>query len=125
MGERRRRVLLLGSGGREHALARALAKSPSVIEVVVAPGNAGTRAAATEHAAPIRRAALANGLANDSVVELATREEVDLVVVGPEAPLCAGVVDALAAASIPAFGPTGAAARLEGSRSLLEAALRR
>ncbi len=122
MSERRvgRKVLLLGSGGREHALARALARSPSVGEVVVAPGNGGTHASATEHAASIRSAKLANGLANDSVVALAAREQADLVVVGPEAPLCHGVVDALAAANVPAFGPTRAAAELEGSKAFLK-----
>jgi phosphoribosylamine--glycine ligase len=120
MSSRRRKVLLLGSGGREHALARALARSPSVAEVIVAPGNGGTHAPAGLLSAAIRRGALTNGLENASVVELARREEVDLVVVGPEAPLVAGVVDALTEAGIAAFGPTRAAAALEGSKAFLK-----
>jgi phosphoribosylamine---glycine ligase len=120
MSGRRRKVLLLGSGGREHALARALARSPSVGEVVVAPGNAGTRAPATDTTAAIRRAPLPDGLTNAAVVALARAEAPDLVVVGPEAPLCAGVVDALAEASFLALGPTRAAAALEGSKAFLK-----
>ncbi|WP_438017317.1 phosphoribosylamine--glycine ligase [Sorangium sp. So ce315] len=114
-----RRILVLGSGGREHALARAFARSPSVAEVVVAPGNAGTRAEGGAGRAPIRRADLAS-LAPDEVTQLAVRERVDLVVVGPEAPLCAGVADALAAAGVAVFGPSREAARLEGSKAFLK-----
>ncbi|WP_437734044.1 phosphoribosylamine--glycine ligase [Sorangium sp. So ce1335] len=114
-----RRILVLGSGGREHALARAFARSPSVAEVVVAPGNAGTRAEGAAGRAPIRRADLAS-LAPDEVTRLAVRERVDLVVVGPEAPLCAGVADALAAAGVAVFGPSREAARLEGSKAFLK-----
>lgn len=110
---------MLGSGGREHALARAFARSPSVAEVVVAPGNAGTRAEGGAGRAPIRRADLAS-LAPDEVTRLAARERVDLVVVGPEAPLCAGVADALAAAGVAVFGPSREAARLEGSKAFLK-----
>ena len=114
-----RRVLVLGSGAREHALARALSRSVSVAEVVVAPGNAGM-AEERPGCAPIRRSALTAGLAPDSVVELARRERADLVVVGPEAPLVAGAVDALEDAGILAFGPRREAAMLEGSKAFLK-----
>lgn len=110
---------MLGSGGREHALARAFARSPSVAEVVVAPGNAGTHAQGGAGRAPIRRADLAS-MAPDEVTRLAVRERVDLVVVGPEAPLCAGVADALADAGVAVFGPSREAARLEGSKAFLK-----
>jgi phosphoribosylamine--glycine ligase len=109
-----RRVLVIGKGGREHALAERLLLSESVGEVVVSPGNAGTRVAPAE----ARGKRLSN--AEGQPVDLARALRPDLVVVGPEAPLCAGIVDELSAAGALVFGPTGAAARLEGSKAFLK-----
>ena len=103
------RVLVIGGGGREHALSWALARSASVDHVVCAPGNVGIEGVAE------RRPVDAEDPA--AVVALARDVAADLVVVGPEAPLVAGVVDALTEAGITAFGPTAAAARLEGSKT--------
>jgi phosphoribosylamine--glycine ligase len=111
---RRRKVLVVGSGGREHALAVRLLESESVGEVVVLPGNAGTRATP----AWARGKTLRN--ATGEPVAVARSEGIDLVVVGPEAPLCAGVADELASAGIPVFGPSRAAARLEGSKAFMK-----
>jgi phosphoribosylamine---glycine ligase len=99
----------VGAGAREHALVRALARSPRRPELLCAPGNAGIEAEASLLAVPAD--------AVDALVEAAAAAEVDLVVVGPEAPLAAGLVDALAAAGIRAFGPSADAARLEGSKA--------
>ena len=103
------RVLVVGGGAREHALCWALANDPSVDRVLCAPGNAGIAGVADVRAVGVSEV--------DALVQLAAGERVDLVVVGPEAPLVAGLVDALAARGIPAFGPTRAAARLEGSKA--------
>lgn len=109
-----RRVLVIGKGGREHALAERLLLSESVAEVVVAPGNAGTRAAPAE----ARGKQLSN--AEGSVLDIARALRPDLVVVGPEAPLCEGIVDELTAAGFLVYGPTRAAAQLEGSKAFLK-----
>jgi phosphoribosylamine---glycine ligase len=103
------RVLLLGSGGREHALARALARDSGVTSVHAGPGNPGIGRLAELHSI--------NPADPVQVVELAARIGADLVVVGPEAPLIAGVADALLAAGIACFGPSQAAAMIEGSKS--------
>ena len=105
------KVLVIGSGGREHALAWKLAQSPRVAEVIVAPGNAGT---ARE---PKCRNAAVKATDLDGLLALAQREGVALTVVGPEQPLVAGVVDRFRAAGLRIFGPTAAAAQLEGSKA--------
>ena len=105
------KVLVIGSGGREHALAWKLAQSERVTEVIVAPGNAGT---ATE--AKCRNANVAvNNI--DGLLTLARTAKVDVTVVGPEIPLVAGVVDRFREAGLRIFGPTAAAAQLEGSKA--------
>ncbi|MBA2636904.1 MAG: phosphoribosylamine--glycine ligase [Solirubrobacterales bacterium] len=103
------KVLVVGSGGREHALVRALRRSPSAPEVLCAPGNAGIAADA--------RLLAASSTGIDALVSLAEQEQVGLVVVGPEAPLVEGLVDRLEQRRIPAFGPSRPAARLEGSKA--------
>jgi phosphoribosylamine--glycine ligase len=105
------RILVVGSGGREHALAWKLGSEPGVNEVIVAPGS---DAIARE---PRVRRADVDPLDGDAVVALARREAVELVVVGPEAPLAAGVADALISAGIAVFGPTAAAALIESSKA--------
>jgi phosphoribosylamine---glycine ligase len=105
------RVLVLGAGAREHALVQALGRSPQRPEVLCSPGNAGI-ASEVEVPDPALDAQ-----DTEAVLALARRLDVDLVVVGPEAPLVAGVADALTAAGIRCFGPTAAAARLEGSKA--------
>src|SRR3990172_7345046 len=104
------RVLVVGSGGREHALAWKLSRSPGVERLLAAPGSDAMAALAQCHAETPAEDVPAQ-------VALARRERVDLVVVGPEAPLAAGLVDRLREAGIAAFGPTAAAARLESSKA--------
>jgi len=113
------KVLVIGSGGREHALAWKLAKSPRVTEVVVAPGNAGT---AREPG--VRNAAVA-ATDIDGLIELVRNESIELTVVGPEAPLVAGVADRFRAAGLACFGPSRIAAQLEGSKAFAKDFLRR
>src|SRR5258706_1794482 len=102
-------ILLLGSGGREHALAWKLAASPLVERLFCAPGNAGIARDCELAALDIADHA--------AVIAFCEAQKIDLVVVGPEAPLCAGIVDDLTAAGIKAFGPSREAARLEGSKA--------
>jgi phosphoribosylamine--glycine ligase len=104
------KVLVIGGGGREHALAWKLAQSPRVAEVLVAPGNAGTALESKCRNAEVAAADIAG------LVALARAEAVALTIVGPEGPLVAGVVDAFQAAGLACFGPQRLAARLEGSK---------
>jgi phosphoribosylamine--glycine ligase len=106
------RILVVGSGGREHALCWAIASSPLCQELWCAPGNAGIAGEAT--CVPIAADDV------DGLVRFAAEMRIDLVVVGPEAPLVLGLVDRLEAAGIKAFGPTAAAARLEGSKGFMK-----
>ena len=113
------RVLIVGAGGREHALAWKCASSPRVNEVIVAPGNAGTAMEARVRNADVAPEDVA------ALVTLARTERVDLTIIGPEAPLVAGVVDAFAAADLKCFGPRAAAAQLEGSKAFSKEFLQR
>ncbi len=110
-------VLVIGGGGREHALAWKVAQSPRVAKVFVAPGNAGTAREPGLTTVPITVIA--------DLVEFARREQVLLTIVGPEAPLAAGIVDAFRAAGLRIFGPTEAAARLESSKDYAKAFMAR
>ena len=103
------RVLVIGSGAREHALLAALQRDPEVDGLIAAPGNAGTAAIAEQHAVDIT--------CGDEVAKLAVATAADLVVIGPEVPLVLGVADAVRAAGIACFGPSAAAARIEGSKT--------
>jgi phosphoribosylamine---glycine ligase len=104
------KVLVIGGGGREHALAWKLAQSPRVAEVIVAPGNAGTALEPKCRNAAVPASDVAG------LVALAKTERAGLTVVGPEGPLVAGIVDAFEAAGLPCFGPRKDRARLEGSK---------
>ena len=101
-------VLLVGSGGREHALAWKLAQSPLLHKLLIAPGNPGT--------AQIGQNVPVSADAADLLIHVASQEHVELVVIGPEAPLAAGLADRFAAVGIPVFGPSAAAARIESSK---------
>jgi phosphoribosylamine---glycine ligase len=103
------RVLVIGSGAREHALLLALRNDPDVESLAIAPGNAGTAAIANQHEVDIT--------SGDEVVALAQKIGADFVVIGPEVPLVLGVADAVRAAGIACFGPTKEAARIEGSKA--------
>jgi phosphoribosylamine--glycine ligase len=103
------KVLVIGSGGREHALCWKLSYNPGVDAVIAAPGNGGT--------AQVARNVAVKDSDIQGLMALAKAEGVGLVVAGPEAPLVAGIADACAAAGIPCFGPDAFAARLEGSKA--------
>ncbi|EME99632.1 phosphoribosylamine--glycine ligase [Streptomyces mobaraensis NBRC 13819 = DSM 40847] len=109
------KVLVIGGGAREHALCRSLSLDPDVTALHCAPGNAGIAETAQVH--PV------DALDGAAVAELAAALEADLVVVGPEAPLVAGVADAVRARGIPAFGPSAEAARLEGSKAFAKSVM--
>ncbi|HEX2141131.1 MAG TPA: phosphoribosylamine--glycine ligase, partial [Candidatus Limnocylindria bacterium] len=111
-------ILVLGGGGREHALAWRLARDEAVRRVRIAPGNGGTPA--TAETVPGL-----DPLDPVAVARHAGRERYDLVVIGPEGPLASGVADALAQAGIPAFGPSRDAARLESSKAFSKEQMRR
>ena len=103
------KTLVIGSGGREHALALALSRDPNVTEVHAAPGNPGMAPVATLHDV--------DPMDGTAVAALAQEVAADLVVVGPEAPLVAGVADAVRGVGIACFGPSAEAARIEGSKA--------
>src|SRR5690349_18338174 len=103
------RVLVIGSGAREHALLLALRADPQVEALAIAPGNAGTASIADQHHVDVS--------SSDDVVALARQIHADLVVIGPEVPLVLGVADALRAAGIACFGPSKDAAQIEGSKA--------
>ena len=110
------KILLVGSGGREHALALGLQADPSCTELHCAPGNPGIAEIATLHSIAITD--------NNAIVDLAKKLAVDLVVIGPEVPLVNGVADTLRAAGLAVFGPSKAAAQLEGSKHFAKGVMR-
>ena len=112
-----RSVLVVGGGGREHALCRSLSQSESISDVHVTPGNAGTKNYATNHSVPASDV--------DGLVSLSRSLNVDFVVVGPEAPLCDSLADILLSHEIPCFGPQALHAELEGSKLFAKEAMRR
>ncbi|MCK5712585.1 MAG: phosphoribosylamine--glycine ligase, partial [Hyphomicrobiaceae bacterium] len=101
-------VLLIGSGGREHALAWAISASPLLSKLYCAPGNGGISEIAECVPLPVAD--------HEAVIRFCKENNVDFVIIGPEAPLVAGIVDDLSAAGVKCFGPTKAAAQLEGSK---------
>jgi phosphoribosylamine--glycine ligase len=115
--DQRLRLLVVGSGGREHALAWKLAQSSRVAEVFVAPGNAGTATEPKCRNVPIAVDDI------DGLVKFAIDEAIALTVVGPEVPLAAGLVDAMHGVEVPVFGPTRAAAQIEWSKAFCKEVL--
>ncbi|MGH8048554.1 MAG: phosphoribosylamine--glycine ligase [Chthoniobacterales bacterium] len=111
------KILVVGSGGREHALAWKLAQSPRVTAVFCAPGNGGTRRAGTNVAIPVSD--------HDALIAFAKREKIDLTVIGPDDALAAGIVDDFNHAGLRVFGPTACAARLESSKAFAKDFMRR
>ncbi len=109
-------VLVIGSGGREHTMAWRLARSPRVSRVLVAPGNGGTVSHGSDGVAPMENMSVNAGDFN-GLIQLCRDREVGLTFVGPENPLCDGIVDAFSEAGLRCFGPMKAAARLEGSKA--------
>ena len=103
------KIMVIGSGGREHTIAKICAQSPLVEEVIVAPGNGGI-------SNEFKTCPLNIG-SNDDILNLVKKENVDFVIIGPEVPLCNGIIDALSEAGIIAYGPNESAARLEGSKA--------
>ncbi len=111
------KILVVGSGGREHALAWKLAQSPRVAKIYCAPGNAGTARVAENTSVPVNDHA--------ALITFVKREKIDLAVIGPDDALAAGIVDAFQAAGLRAFGPTARAARLESSKAFAKDFMRR
>ena len=111
------KLLVIGSGGREHALAWKLAQSPKVATVFVAPGNAGTASEPKLQNLPLT--------AQPDLIDFCRKENVAFTIIGPEAPLAAGIVDDFRAAGLPVFGPTRAAAQLESSKDFAKAFMKR
>ena len=109
MKEENMKILVIGSGGREHTIAKVCSTSPLVEKVIVAPGNGGITKEFSTFPLDVEK--------NDQIVTLAKQEEVDFVIIGPEVPLCNGVVTALSSEGILAYGPNKEAARLEGSKA--------
>lgn len=111
------KILVVGGGGREHAIVWKLAQSPRVTELFCAPGNGGIAQLAT--CVPIKATDL------DGIVNFAKEKKIDFVVVAPDDPLAMGMVDALEEAGIPAFGPSKAAARIEASKAFSKALMKK
>jgi phosphoribosylamine--glycine ligase len=109
MKEENMKILIIGSGGREHTLAKVCAESSLVKNIIVAPGNGGITKEFSTFPLDVGK--------NDQIISLAQQEQVDFVVIGPEVPLCNGAVDALSSAGILAYGPNKSAALLEGSKA--------
>jgi phosphoribosylamine--glycine ligase len=109
-------ILVIGSGGREHAICHSLARSPRLDKLFILPGNAGTESLGTN----------VPGDPNDVelILSVARRENIDLTVIGPEDPLAAGITDALQQAGLRAFGPTAVAARLEADKAYAKQVMR-